>query len=229
MKQIYKFKVALKYDKRTWRMLEIKPDATLDDLHQAIFEAFDRYDEHLYTFYFGDKPTSKSYSRNDDAIEFRHPVYFEERDNNFLDDYSEFYNAAKARLSALNFRVKQKFEYLFDYGDNWWHEITFEGKVDDDGGQYPRVSASKGISPPQYDNYDDDDYWDDEHVIVLAEASDEEVVVEEVKLAEKARKKPKKKAQKAKKKAKKKTESKFPKSSVEAHPDLFSWENDKNE
>lgn len=224
MKQIYKFKVVLKYDKRTWRMIEIKPDATLDALHQAIFEAFDRYDEHLYTFYFGDKPTSKSYSRNDDAIEFRHPVYFEEDANKFLDDHSEFYNAAESKLSGLNFRVKQKFEYLFDYGDNWWHEITFEGKVDDDGGEYPRVSASKGVSPPQYDNYNDDDYWNDEKVIVLAEASDEEDV-EDIKPARKVKKKSKKKT----KKAKKKTESKPPESSAEAHPDLFLLENDKNE
>ena len=49
--KVYVFKVALKGAKRIWRRIAIRSDQTLDELHQATFDAFDRYDEHLYSFY----------------------------------------------------------------------------------------------------------------------------------------------------------------------------------
>ena len=48
---LYMFKVALSQQKRIWRRIGIRSDQTLDDLHAAIFDAFDRFDEHLYSFY----------------------------------------------------------------------------------------------------------------------------------------------------------------------------------
>ena len=54
---VYVFKVALSGSKRIWRRIAMRPAQTLDDLHEAIFTAFDRYDEHLYSFFF---PTSQS-------------------------------------------------------------------------------------------------------------------------------------------------------------------------
>src|SRR5262245_21628471 len=38
------------------RVIEIRGDQTLDQLHDAIFQAFDRWDEHLYEFQFGKRP-----------------------------------------------------------------------------------------------------------------------------------------------------------------------------
>jgi hypothetical protein len=38
------------------RVIEIRGDQTLDQLHQAIFNAYDRWDEHLYEFQFGKRP-----------------------------------------------------------------------------------------------------------------------------------------------------------------------------
>jgi hypothetical protein len=37
------------------RTLEIRGDQTLAELHEIIFKAFDRYDEHLYEFQVGGK------------------------------------------------------------------------------------------------------------------------------------------------------------------------------
>jgi hypothetical protein len=34
----------------TWRRIAMRDDLTLGDLHAAIFQTFDRYDEHWYTF-----------------------------------------------------------------------------------------------------------------------------------------------------------------------------------
>jgi hypothetical protein len=38
------------------RVIEIRGDQTLEDLHQAIFKSYDRWDEHLYEFQFGKRP-----------------------------------------------------------------------------------------------------------------------------------------------------------------------------
>ena len=38
------------------RTIQIRGDQTLEDLHHAIFDAFDRWDEHMYEFQFGKGP-----------------------------------------------------------------------------------------------------------------------------------------------------------------------------
>ena len=56
---IFVFKVALAGQKSIWRKIAMRGNQTLDDLHEAIFDAFDRYDEHLYSFYFPPPGTKK--------------------------------------------------------------------------------------------------------------------------------------------------------------------------
>jgi Plasmid pRiA4b ORF-3-like protein len=212
--EVYTFKVALKYDKRTWRRIEIAASQTLDDLHEAVFEAFDRDDEHLYSFYFCDKPTSKSYNRHDNAVEYKHPMCFDD-----YGDENDEYNAAEARLCTLKLKEKQKFEYLFDFGDCWWHELTFEGSDRRDGGHYPLIMEKRGDSPPQYPDYEDDDYWDDEKVIEITQiSSGKEPIKKDV--PSKKIKAATKKTTPAKKKKKKVVKKQKPDDSP---PDLFSW------
>ena len=43
-------------NKEISRVIEIRGDQTLGQLHDAIFEAYDRSDEHLYEFQFGKRP-----------------------------------------------------------------------------------------------------------------------------------------------------------------------------
>ena len=38
------------------RTIQIRGDQTLEDLHHALFDAFDRSDEHMYEFQFGKGP-----------------------------------------------------------------------------------------------------------------------------------------------------------------------------
>ncbi|MEX0614025.1 MAG: hypothetical protein WD738_08770 [Pirellulales bacterium] len=38
------------------REIEIRGDQTLEQLHYAIFKAYDRWDQHLYEFQFGKRP-----------------------------------------------------------------------------------------------------------------------------------------------------------------------------
>ena len=50
------FKVALKGRPGLWRSIALRGDQTLERLHEEIFGAFDRFDEHLYSFYFPKAP-----------------------------------------------------------------------------------------------------------------------------------------------------------------------------
>ncbi len=161
MKQpIFVVKAALMGRKSIWRRIALPGDQTLDDLHEAVFEAFDRFDEHLYSFFFPRskaKATPRSLMRN--AVQYTAPLAC--GDGIFADP--EQRNAAEASLASLKLKPKQKFYYLFDFGDEWWHEITVESvDAQAEKGDYPRVLDSRGVSPPQYPDYDDELDEDDE-------------------------------------------------------------------
>ena len=155
---VYVLKVSLAHSKEIWRNIAIREGQTLHNLHNIIFEAFDRYDEHMYSFLFPHSPQKKYlnvrkiYQSSD---EYTHPYACEDQ-GPFA---SEGQNASKATIESLNLDEGQVFYYLFDFGDEWWHEITVE-KMDEtaDDGDYPRVVERKGESPEQYDYPDDEDY-----------------------------------------------------------------------
>ena len=154
--KVYILKVKLSDDGKIWRKIAIREDQTLNVLHEEIFEAFDRYEEHMYCFYMPHKPQTKlnvrTLRRNSDH--YVHPYHYEDG------GYAEpnLHNAAETRIGDLNLTEKQQFFYLFDYGDEWWHEIVVE-KVgaEPDEDKYPRIIASQGKSPDQYGSMDEDD------------------------------------------------------------------------
>ena len=149
---IYLFKVALAGDKDVWRRIALQSNQTLDDLHWAIFDAFDRDDEHLYSFYFP-KAGARGRTAIRNGIEYTHPYAAED-----AGPFGEAgKNAAKAKLHQLNLKPRQKFQYLFDFGDSWWHEITVERLNEPAAkGKYPRVLEKNGESPPQYPDMNED-------------------------------------------------------------------------
>ena len=158
---VFVFKVALAGRKSIWRRIAVCGNQTLDDLHEAIYDAFDRYDEHLYSFYFPRTSTKKAIrTLMRDAIEYASPNTYE-CDGPFTDP--DVPNAAEATLMALKLKPKQVFYYLFDYGDEWWHEITVEmADAPQEKGKYPRVLESRGTSPPQYPDMEEDEEDQDE-------------------------------------------------------------------
>lgn len=143
----YCLRVNLKGAKRIWRSIALRGDQTLDDLHEAIFAAFDRFDAHLYSFYLPKAPRRRS-SGGPAPTEFTSPVMFEEPDPF---EPPRRFNAAATPLDALDLRVGRQFEYLFDFGDSWWHEIKVEhvGPVVA-GRRYPEILETHGRSPAQY-------------------------------------------------------------------------------
>jgi len=157
---IFIFKVALSGRKSIWRKIAVKGNQTLDDLHEAIYDAFDRDDEHLYSFFFP-KKSGKMTRRNiyDQSVEYASSNMFE---NDGLFGPEDQENAAETKINTLKLKKGQVLYYLFDFGDEWWHEITVEDtEAKAERGKYPRVLEKKGKSPPQY-VYDDDEYDENE-------------------------------------------------------------------
>lgn len=146
-KQLYVLKVALSHDKTIWRRIEILGSQSMERLHETIFSAFDRYDPHLYSFYLT-TPGSKARDRFHKATEITDPNALED---SFGWGTKKFHDASKTQVSHLNLKVKGKFEYLFDFGDEWLHEITVQQILDIfPDKEYPMITTKKGESPPQY-------------------------------------------------------------------------------
>lgn len=151
-------KVALDGRRGIWRRIAIRDKQTLGDLHEAIFDAFDRYDEHLYTFYVAEK-TVKLTQRNayEKAARYSHPSLLESGGVSMWDvtlgnRLPREKNAEKTTIASLRLSAGQVFLYLFDFGDEWWHVITVESTdtAPEANVEYPTTIATRGESPEQY-------------------------------------------------------------------------------
>src|SRR4051794_28241826 len=129
------------------RTFQIRGDQTLEDLHHAIFDAFDRYDEHMYEFQFGK-------GRMDpEAPRYVLPEAFE------MDRGEKNPPAGRVdrtSIESLGLEVGQSFGYWFDFGDDWWHQINVEAiEAEVPVGKFPKVRKRVGKSPPQYAEEDE--------------------------------------------------------------------------
>jgi hypothetical protein len=148
--KVYTLKVALNGDKRIWRRIAIRADQTLHDLHKTIYKAFDRYDQHLYSFYFArpGQPIGCGWRKLREAAEYTHP--YNAAEPNPLTG-RRLPSAAKKPIGALQLKTGHAFVYLFDFGDEWWHEISVETTDgQSDQRKYPQIIEKHGNSPPQY-------------------------------------------------------------------------------
>jgi len=64
--------------------------------------------------------------------------------------------ATRVRIESLNLKPKQKFLYLFDYGDEWQFEVEFSKERASEKALYPRIINSKGEAPQQYPDYEEE-------------------------------------------------------------------------
>lgn len=119
------------------RVIEIRGDQTLEQLHEAIFEAYDRWDSHLYEFQFGKRPF--------DPDGPRYGVPGPDQNE------KEYGDALTTKLDDLGLKVNRVFGYWFDFGDNWFHQIDVD-RIEKaiPTVTYPRVIRRVGKSPPQY-------------------------------------------------------------------------------
>lgn len=133
------------------RTIEIRGDQTLARLHAAIFDAFDRFDEHLYEFQIGGKkpmdPRARRYGLPEPPSPFGD-----------FDQRQPMRSAARTRIDSLGLEVGWGFGYWFDFGDDWWHTIRVLSIAESaPAGRYPKVTEAIGESPPQYLDPDEEE------------------------------------------------------------------------
>jgi Plasmid pRiA4b ORF-3-like protein/LexA DNA binding domain len=124
-------------NKEISRAIEIRGDQTLEELHYAIFKAYDRWDDHLYEFQFGKRPFDP------DGPNYGVP-----------EPTSKSKVAANTRsikLDDLDLEPQRAFGYWFDFGDDWYHQVQVD-RIEQaiPTVTYPRVIRRVGKSPPQY-------------------------------------------------------------------------------
>jgi hypothetical protein len=119
------------------RVIEIRGDQTLEQLHHAIFEAYDRWEDHLYEFQLGKRPF--------DPHGPKYGVSSSSRGKKGEGD------ARTTKLDDLDLKPHRVFGYWFDFGDDWYHQVQME-RIEPaiPTVAYPRVIKRVGKSPPQY-------------------------------------------------------------------------------
>jgi hypothetical protein len=122
-------------NKEISRVIEIRGDQTLEQLHDAIFQAYDRSDQHPYEFQFGKRP----FDPDGPNYGIKSPKSWKKGDG----------DARTTKLDDLN--LKRVFGYRFDFGDNWYHQVQID-RIDKaiPTVTYPRIIKRVGKSPPQY-------------------------------------------------------------------------------
>lgn len=124
------------------RTVEMTGQQTLEDLHQILFRAFDREEEHLYEFQIGgvgpDDPNADRYCKKIG-----------------MGADADAGDVATTSIASLGFSEGDFFGYWFDFGDSWWHQIEVTAIAPKaPKGNYPKITQRVGQSPPQYADFD---------------------------------------------------------------------------
>ena len=154
----YHLKVSIIGRSKLYRTLEVSENHTFEALHYAIFQAFDRYEQHMDSFFIT-KKEAKSLPKRLQAPEITHPVNLEQAPAFVVKDMK---SATETKIGDAGLNEKDIFYYWFDFGDDWWHRIRVEKimeKTSDD--KIIGVVKSVGNAPPQHPEFDEE-FDDDE-------------------------------------------------------------------
>lgn len=152
----YRFRVSIIGIPRLYRIIEASEDCTFDDFHDAIFHAFERFDEHLYSFFITRKDTRDSQTIYD-APEITHPM----NAKNLTRFEKKKKSASSIQIGDVGLKEKDVFHYLFDFGDDWWHRIMVQNISETmPKKKHIKLIKSVGESPPQYPEFDEDEEFE---------------------------------------------------------------------
>ena len=134
----FQFKVQIKNITKptVWRRVTVPAHFNFFDFHLVIQVAMGWFNEHMFQFSpkgYGSSPQIK--------LDF-------EDDLDDLFSNKEILDAEKTKLSDIFIEEKQEYTYIYDFGDDWLHNITLE-KVLKEKTMYPRILAGKGQCPPE--------------------------------------------------------------------------------
>lgn len=119
------FKASRAYNRRNYSKFDLKESNTLEGLHYAIHRFLDWedfYDDHLYSFFMSGKEW-------DSSTEYAGPPKYQS---------DRGLNPTNIQLKKIHLGYKQRFLYLYDYGDCNKYTVTIVGLgVYDEEKEYP--------------------------------------------------------------------------------------------
>ena len=132
---VFQFKITLKeIEPPIWRRIQVK-DCTLDKLHEHIQTAMGWTNSHLHQFEIG-------------SVLYGDPQLLMEG----CEDETPPVNSLQTKISKIipkNGKPFQ-FDYEYDFGDGWEHEILFEGCLKaEKGTRYPLCLEGQRACPPE--------------------------------------------------------------------------------
>lgn len=129
---IVRIRIDLKHSERqVRRQVDVPIAASLDDLHFIIQAAMGWEDEHLYEFVIREQ-------------RYQSPMR--------LDGYQmrNVRNSLDAHLSDVIDEGIKRFSYIYDFGDNWEHELHLgQVRAAKEGEIYPCLVDASGRCPPE--------------------------------------------------------------------------------
>ncbi|MDR0971882.1 MAG: plasmid pRiA4b ORF-3 family protein [Bacteroidales bacterium] len=135
---IFQFKIQIKGITKppVWRMISVPANFTFLKFHDVIQTAFGWEDYHLFEF------KDKEWKNNISI------VIPSEDDLPISDPFADIKDASKIKLSNIFKEKLQKFLYVYDFGDNWVHEITLKS-ISNDKQKVAICLSGKGACPPE--------------------------------------------------------------------------------
>jgi hypothetical protein len=125
-------------------VIEIKSTATFLQLHEAIQDAVDFDNDHLFDFFVGRYSGNRKYTIGGEA------------NGDTLNPVRTYRNIRISSVWPLP--TGMNLYYLFDFGDNWLFQINktrHKDKLIQPGIVYPRVIEARGKNPEQYPDWDE--------------------------------------------------------------------------
>jgi len=131
-RSIYQIKVTLQGIRpQIWRRIEVWEDITLAQLHRVLQIVMNWEDCHLHEFRIG----GRAYSVPDPEDDLYERKVIDEK---------------RIRLADVVSDIGTRFEYIYDFGDNWRHHLQLEAMLAPDPQTvYPRCIGGKRAAPPE--------------------------------------------------------------------------------
>lgn len=143
-KSDYSYTIKVQLEKGLYRTIVVPGETTFETLAEFILSVYEFDCDHMYSFFMDNKAWSQ-----DAEIGCR---YSEECER----------TADEVTLDMERLSEKQKFLFLFDFGDDWRFSCTVMN-IKERTADLPRLIKSVGKAPEQYPDYEDyEDYEDDE-------------------------------------------------------------------
>lgn len=116
---------------KIWRRVDVPLSTSLAALHDVIQIAMGWTDSHLHEFEVGGRVYGMSYPE----------LQLDER---------EVYKTSSVRLGTVVERGVDRFLYVYDFGDDWRHDVIVEEVRKGEAGiEYPGFVAGAGRCPPE--------------------------------------------------------------------------------